>query len=170
MVKVRAAGRAALSVALAAALVGTAAAKRADDSMLSSDGFSLISCTGAPNEIRLVVDNVRRGVGVLTVELYKNDASTWLRGEGRLVRKKFAARTPTTKVCLHAPGPGDYAIGMYHDRNNSDHFDRGPFGLPGEPYGVSNNPRMQFAPPSIGEALFHVPETSTTVSVRLRGP
>lgn len=155
-------------LATAAALSGAAA--QADGTTASADGFSTVSCVGGANEIRLVVDNVKKGVGVLTVELYKNDPATWLKGEGRLVRKKFAARSPQTKVCLYAPGPGDYAIGMYHDRNNSNHFDKGAFGLPAEPYGVSNNPRMQFAPPSIQEALFHVGDRSTTVSVRLRGP
>lgn len=159
-------------VALAAAAMMTQAGARADENAGSAaaDGFTAISCTGGPHEIRLVVDNVKKGVGVLTVELYKNDQSTWLKGEGRVVRRKFAARSPQTKVCLYAPTVGDYAIGMYHDRNNSNHFDKGAFGLPAEPYGVSNNPRMQFAPPTIQEALFHVGDQSTTVSVRLRGP
>lgn len=134
-----------------------------------ASGFSPVSCVGKKNEIRLIVKNVRQGVGVLNVELYKNDPTTWLRGEGRLVRVKFAARAPVTKVCLYAPEPGDYAIGLYHDKDNSSHLERGAFGIPIEPYGVSNNPRMQFGPPSLRESLFHVPDDSTTVEVKLRG-
>ena len=151
--------------AAASALSGSGFAK---DSSANNDGFSPISCTGAPNEIKLIVSNVRKGVGILKVELYKNDESTWLQGSGRIVQAKFAARAPETRVCLHAPGPGRYAIGMYHDKNNSGRFDKGPLGLPAEPFGVSNNPRMQFAAPKIEEALFEVPESNVVVTIRLR--
>ncbi|MBY0422511.1 MAG: DUF2141 domain-containing protein [Parvularculaceae bacterium] len=153
------------AAATAAVLSGSAGA---NDSAAAKDGFSPISCTGAPNEIRLIVSNVRKGVGILKVELYKNDQTTWLQGEGRLVQARFAARAPETKVCLHAPGPGRYAIGLYHDKNNSGRFDKGPLGLPAEPFGVSNNPRMQFAAPKIEEALFEVPDTSVVVTIKLR--
>ena len=158
-------------IALGALLAGLsgAEARSADD--LDAAGFSTVSCTGGANEIRVTVDNVRKGVGVLTIELYGDDESKWLRREGRVVRKKFAARTPQTKVCLYAPAPGDYAIGIYHDRNSSDRFDKGAFGLPAEPYGVSNNPKMRFAAPKVSEALFRVEETGpASVTVRLRGP
>lgn len=152
-------------VASAAALTGSGVAK---DDGAANDGFSPISCTGAPNEIKLIVSNVRKGVGILKVELYKNDQATWLQGPGRIVQARFAARAPETRVCLHAPEPGRYAIGLYHDKNNSGRFDKGPLGLPAEPFGVSNNPRMQFAAPKIEEALFEVPPTNVVVTIKLR--
>lgn len=148
-------------------------AAQADDSRErtpSPTAFEHISCKGKPNEIRLTVRNVKKSVGVLTVELYKNDQETFLRTEGRALRVKFAARAPVTQVCLYAPEATDYAIGVYHDQNVNNKFDkRPPFGLPGEPYGVSNNPKMQFAPPTVDEALFRVPPDSTAVDVKLRG-
>ncbi len=158
---------AALGVALAA---GGAAAEDSRDRVPPATNFEHISCKGGPNEVRLTIRNVKKSVGVLTVELYKNDQETFLKKEGRALRAKFAARAPMTQVCLYAPDATSYAIGVYHDQNANNKFDkRPPFGLPGEPYGVSNNPKMQFAPPTIEEALFHVPPDSTAVDVRLRG-
>jgi uncharacterized protein (DUF2141 family) len=47
-------------------------------------------------------------------------------------------------------------------------FDKGAFGLPAEPYGVSNNPRMRLGPPKIGEALFHVAPNGAEVEIDLK--
>lgn len=164
-----------IRVALAAAgALATAGAATADESreraVPAPTKFDHISCKGGANEIRLTVRNVKKSVGVLTVELYQNDQSTFLKKEGRIVRVKFAARAPMTQVCVYAPEATDYAIGVYHDQNANNKFDkRPPFGLPAEPYGVSNNPKMQFAPPTIDEALFHVPPETIAVDVKLRG-
>lgn len=148
----------------------TAAEDSSRDRAPPSTNFEHISCKGGANEIRLTIRNVKKSAGVLTVELYKNDQETFLKKEGRVVRVKFAARAPMTQVCVYAPEATDYAIGVYHDQNANNKFDkRPPFGLPAEPYGVSNNPKMQFAPPTINEALFHVMPETIGVDVKLRG-
>lgn len=163
-------------LALATATLGAlsaCSAALADESRTDASApavFEHISCKGAPNEVRLTVRNVKKSVGVLTIELYKNDQATFLKKEGRAARAKFAARAPMTQVCLYAPEAADYAIAVYHDQNANNKFDkRAPFGLPAEPYGVSNNPKMQFAPPTIEEALFSVKTEAIAVDVKLRG-
>ncbi|MEX0646019.1 MAG: DUF2141 domain-containing protein [Parvularculaceae bacterium] len=127
-----------------------------------------LSCTGEPNELLIVVKNVKESVGLISAELYRNEEATFLTKEGRERRIRVAARAPVTKFCIHAPATAAYAMAIYHDENANLKFDKGPFGLPAEPYGVSNNPRMRFAPPTIGEALFHVDINGAKVEIDLK--
>ncbi|MEQ8936358.1 MAG: DUF2141 domain-containing protein [Amphiplicatus sp.] len=127
-----------------------------------------MSCTGAPNEIRIIVRNVKKSVGLITVELYADDQENFLRTEGRVERVQFAARAPETSFCLHAPEATTYAIGLYHDENANNRIDKGALGIPVEPYGVSNNPRMRFAAPTVDESRFSVPPGGVFVDIRLK--
>jgi uncharacterized protein (DUF2141 family) len=127
-----------------------------------------ISCRGEPHEILVRVVNVKESVGLLTVELYRNDPDGFLNKRGREFRQRFAARAPATEVCVHAPAAGQWAMVAYHDENANQKFDKGALGLPVEPFGVSQNPKIRLAPPPIEKALFEVAETGATVEIRLR--
>lgn len=156
------------SVALflkSAVLAGFAAAAYADDTAVVAINHA--SCTGAPNEIRIVVRNVRKSVGLMTADLYGNDAGVFLHKEGRIRRVRFAAKAPVTAFCLDAPQENAYAIAVYHDKNANEAFDKNPLGLPAEPFGVSNNPPMRLGPPKIADALFDVGPGGATVEIEL---
>jgi uncharacterized protein (DUF2141 family) len=129
---------------------------------------SHVSCTGAPNEIRVIIPNVKKSVGLVTVELYRNEPGHFLTHEGREVKLRFAAIAPRTEVCIHAQQAGDYAVGIYHDENANMKIDKGAFGIPTEPYGLSNNPKFRLAPPKIEDALFHVEKTGAKLEIRLK--
>lgn len=152
---------------LAAAVCGPALAEN-NAGKKSEAAADHLSCTGEPNEIRVIIRSVKQSVGLMTIELYRNDPAVFLSQEGREVRQQFAARAPVTEICLHAPDATDYAIAVYHDKNANHRFDKGALGLPAEPYGVSNNPRMRLAPPTIEEALFSVAEDGARVEIELR--
>jgi len=130
--------------------------------------FEHLSCTGAPHEVRVVITNVEAAVGLMTTDLYNNDAENFLNVEGRALQRRVAAKSPETRFCLHAPGAGEYAIAVYHDENANELFDKGAFGLPAEPWGLSRNPKVRFGPPSIEKTLFKVTNKGANVSVRLR--
>ncbi len=155
----------AVCVSLATALF--AAPGFAED---NSGGAALnhVSCTGAPYEIKLRVDKVKEPVGLITAALYPNDEQVFLSGPGRIVNVRFAARAPATEFCLTAPGAGQYAIAVYHDMNANRSFDKKAFGLPAEPYGLSNNPTIRLARPKVDEALFEVGRTGAFVEIALR--
>lgn len=127
-----------------------------------------LSCTGESNELWIVVKNVKESVGLITAELYRNEEETFLTKEGREQRMRVAARAPVTEFCMHASDATAYAMAIYHDENANMKFDKGAFGLPAEPYGVSNNPRMRFGPPKVAEALFHVAINGSTVEIDLK--
>ena len=95
------------AAALAAAVTAGAGA-RADDlvSAETAAAYEHVSCVGAPNELRIVVTNVKRGEGLVTADLYRNDEQGFLNKKGRVNRARFAARAPYTIFCLTAPAAG----------------------------------------------------------------
>ena len=127
-----------------------------------------VSCKGEPREIAVRIVNVKDSVGLMTVELYRNDPDGFLNKRGREFRLRFAAKAPATEICVHAPTAGLWAMVAYHDENANQKFDKGSFGIPVEPYGVSQNPKIRLAPPPIEKALFEVAETGATIEIRLR--
>ena len=50
--------------------------------------------------------------------------------------------------------PGEYAVSVLHDENNSGDMDTGAFGIPAEGWGVSRNPEPGFGPPAWSDAVF----------------
>ena len=145
-----------------------ATAALAEDSPTPVRPFEHVSCKNQPNEIRVTIDNVKQSVGLMTIELYRDDPEGFLKKAGREYRVRYAARAPATEICLYAPTPGKWAVAAYHDVNANTDFDKNAFGLPAEPYGVSGNPKIRFGPPPIEEALVDVPESGASIEIRLK--
>jgi len=154
-----------LAAAVLAAPLAPAAALAGDD---SAPGFTHVSCKGGANEIRVTISNVKDNVGLIVADLYPDKEEGFLHSPGRLYQVAFAARAPQTTFCMYAPAKGKFAISVYHDKNANKDFDKGAFGLPAEPYGVSNNPPMRFAAPTVDESVFDV-DGGAAVEIRLRG-
>ena len=130
--------------------------------------FEHVSCKGEPNEIRVTITNVKKSAGLMTAELYRNDPDGFLNKKGRLFRVRYAAHAPVTQFCITAPEAGQWAMGAYHDENANQKFDKGAFGLPVEPYGVSRNPKILLGPPPIAEALFTVAGAGADIEIKLK--
>lgn len=152
-----------LKAATAAVLFSPA---HADDTAVTH--IDHVSCTGAPNEIRVVVHNVKKSVGLMTADLYRDDTTAFLKRTGRISQVHFAAKAPVTEFCIIAPGPAAYAVAVYHDKNANKAFDKNALGLPAEPFGLSNNPTIRFAPPDIADTLFKVAQDGATVEIDLK--
>jgi len=155
-------------LAAAAIALAPAAAVAQPEPAAPAGVHTHLSCKGEPREIAVRVVNVKDSVGLMTVELYRSDPEGFLNKKGREFRVRFAAKAPVTEFCIHAPAPGQWAMVAYHDENANQKFDKGAFGLPVEPFGVSQNPKIRMAPPPIEKALFEVAETGASVEIRLR--
>ena len=146
-----------LAAAAIAALPATAAAQ---------------DCTGPASNVRFYVDveNIRSSNGLIAVTLYADDSSRFLARRGSLYVGRIQARAPTTRVCIHLPGTGVYAIAVYHDEDGNRRINRSGIGMPQEGFGFSNNPRTLLSVPSFRSVRINVPRTNMRTSVRLRYP
>ncbi|GJL93649.1 MAG: hypothetical protein DHS20C05_00540 [Hyphococcus sp.] len=141
----------------------------AEDEAVNAEKFAFdhVSCIGAKNEIRVIVSGVKDSIGLITADLYPNDQEAFLKGPLRVSQVKFAARSPMTKFCIRAPESGSYAVALYHDENANGGFDKGAFGMPAEPWGISNNPKVRFAAPPVEKALFSVDGSGAKLEIEL---
>ena len=62
---------------------------------------------------------------------------------------------------------GEYAFVAYQDIDRNKNMKTNLIGFPKEPWGISNNPRILFGPPSFGESKVRVSSNQTT-TVRIR--
>ena len=63
--------------------------------------------------------------------------------------------------------PGAYAITCFHDINGNGELDTNLFGIPTEPYGVSNNVRPKFRAPRWDETRFEWKPETGSIQIRL---
>ncbi len=145
------------ALALAAALAAPAAAGEGD-------------CTGTASATHFYVnvDNVRSSRGLIAVTLYTDDRRKFLAKRGSLYVGRVPARAGRTRVCIHVPRPGTYAVAVYHDADSDRSFDRTGLGLPAEGFGFSNNPPTFFGLPNFDRVRLSVARTGLSTTVRLR--
>ena len=126
-------------------------------------------CTGRPSATRLyvAVSNVRSIGGLIAVTLYADDSSRFLARRGSLYVGRVPARAGVTRICIHVPKPGTYAVAVYHDADSDRGFDRTGLGLPAEGFGFSNNPPTFFGLPNFDRVRLRVPRTDLSTTVRL---
>ena len=86
----------------------------------------------------------------------------------KILRVRAPARAGKVRFCMQVPKPGVFATGIYHDLSANKRFDKDLFELPAEPYGISNNPRIFFGPPSLEESAFVAAPEGTEVRITLK--
>ena len=62
---------------------------------------------------------------------------------------------------------GTYAVSVHHDINENGRLDKSFFGIPREPFGVSNNPKKFFGPPSFDQAKILFKESNQKIVIEL---
>ena len=129
-------------------------------------------CTGPQSPVKLYVDveGVRSSEGLIAVTLYADDQKKFLAHHGSLYVGRVPAQSGTTSVCIHVPRTGVYALAVYHDVNANRRYDRSDVGLPEEPYGFSNNPKVFLGMPAWNSVRLKVPQSGTHTAITLRHP
>lgn len=131
-------------------------------------GQQQADCAAKANAIHVTVKNVRQAKGTITADLHGDDPQAFLKKGKKLMRIRVPAKLGSVEMCLPAPHPGVFAIALYQDVNANGKFDKNFLGLPKEPYGISNNPRLLLAPPKHKDAAFNVGSEGTTIEIILR--
>lgn len=139
----------------------------------SSPALAAAGCVGPESKttINIVVEGLRNANGLIAVTLYEDNSRKFLAKGGSLYVGRVDSVAPTTRVCLHVPRPGVYAIAIYHDENASMRIDRsGMLGIPTEGFGFSNNPPTVASLPSFRSVRLNIPRSGLTTHISLKYP
>jgi uncharacterized protein (DUF2141 family) len=130
------------------------------------------TCQGEPSDTKLhvIVEGVKEAKGLMTATLYGDDPAKFLKSKGELKVWREPAKAPATDMCLWLPGPGTYAVAIYHDNKSAMRFTKGALGMPNQGYGFSRNPRIFLGPPGLKSASFQAAAGETTEHIKLRYP
>ena len=130
------------------------------------------NCSGSKSDtwLNVVVENVRSGDGQIAVTLYADNASKFLAKRGSLYVGRVPAKAGATRMCLHLPKTGVYALAVYHDIDGDRSFDRTGLGLPAEGYGFSNNASTLAGLPTFASVRLNIPRNNMTTRIRLKYP
>jgi len=125
------------------------------------------ACDEKPFSMQITVQTVREATGTITVDVHDDDPAKFLKSGGKLARIRVPAVKGKTQFCLGVPEAGIYALAIYHDRNANTKLDKTWIGLPGEPFGLSNNPPKRLAMPKLKDSAFEVNGPQTPVVINL---
>lgn len=117
------------------------------------------------HELTIQVVGLEKFEGQIMLAIYNNP-------DGFLDRDKiYEARiipiSPNDPVKVPIALPtGEYAISIFQDLNMDKEINANFFGIPREPYGFSNNPKIIFGRPDFNASSFKM-STDTAISIRL---
>ena len=127
-------------------------------------------CAGrqGPDTLSVQVTNLNAPTGEVVVTLYPSDPRRFLAPRGKLLRQRIKTTAPTSRTCFYLPGPGTYAVAVYHDADGNHEFNRSGLGMPTEGFGFSNDAATRFGLPSFDAARFTAAVGDTALRIRMR--
>jgi uncharacterized protein (DUF2141 family) len=128
------------------------------------------ACEGAASGTTLAVQvsGMNSASGEVAITVYGADPKRFLAPRGKLLRVRPKTATPTTQSCFNLPGPGTYAVAIYHDANANEDFDRSLIGMPTEGFGFSNDAPTRFGLPAFDAVKFTVKPGANLMRIKLR--
>lgn len=115
-------------------------------------------------DLETVVATVGSSEGNLRYALYASEAD--FRQKALAVHAEPAKPGEIRFVFKDLPA-GDYALLVYHDRNDNKELDSNLFGMPSEPWGASLEERSVFGAPGWQDTVISVPAEGRRVQIRL---
>lgn len=119
--------------------------------------------------LNIQVTNIQTIEGNINYALFNNEADFDNKTNWVIADKKDITNDTMLIQIKNVPG-GDYAISIYHDKNNNEELDKNLLGIPTEGFGFSNNVMGTFGPPSFEQAKIYVDSTlkNQTTSIALK--
>ncbi|MCW3124931.1 MAG: uncharacterized protein JWO03_589 [Bacteroidetes bacterium] len=108
--------------------------------------------------VKAKIGGFRAGTGRLYISIYDSQEAFLKIGKETATNVVVVNRKDTVvETCFSGLAPGWYAIALYHDEDDNKKMNTGLFGIPLEPYGLSNNFKPRFSYPRFEQCKFYVP-------------
>ena len=108
--------------------------------------------------VKVKVSGFRAFTGQLFISIYKTEDAFLKVGKEIATRVVKISDSSEAIVDICDLPSGWYAVALYHDEDSNNKMNTGFFGIPREPYGLSNNIHPRFSYPKFNQCKFYVPE------------
>lgn len=115
--------------------------------------------------LNITIENIQTHEGSIYLAVYDNKEAFMKNHIAESIKKVGPQSDLSITIALC---PGTYAISIFHDENNNGKLDKNFIGIPREPYGFSNNPRIRFGPPGFNDCAFEFSPTKTSIRITLK--
>ena len=138
--------------------------------------LTIINCANSKPELQfgtveVRIDNLESDDGKVLSQLYYdkyNQKSDFPTKSDEAYRKTSSVIKNHQVVLKYENVPyGYYAISVHHDINNNEKMDKTILGMPDEPFGLSNNPRILFSCPDFDEAKFELNQKNLVILIKM---
>lgn len=89
-------------------------------------------------------------VAIFNSEQNFDDKTNWV------LAAEYDVASATVDVQIKNLPSGEYAVSVYHDKNDNNELDQNFLGIPTEGFGFSNNAMGTFGPPSFDQAKIQI--------------
>jgi len=113
--------------------------------------YLLMAGSSNISDLNLVIKGVDDIKGSMYIAVFDNEESFPDFGK-QLVEKDLPVDAKTLNFTFKNLPNDDYAVAIFHDKNNNGVLDKNAFGFPLEPYGFSRNARARFSAPAFNDA------------------
>lgn len=117
------------------------------------------------NTLTVEVHNVLTRKGAVYIALFKPNGEF---PEGTPMEGKRVVVSGGSVKATFQVEPGSYAVAVFHDENSNSKMDKNLFGMPKEPYGMSNNFRPKFSAPKFSDCQFTVGNESKEIRISVK--
>lgn len=127
---------------------------------------ALITCAGMANALDVVVNitNIENASGEMKIAAY--DSKDSMKAYQSAFSHSGKVDDNTYTVTFSDLAPGQYGFMVYQDVNEDDKLNRSAMGIPSEPWGFSNNPRLM-GPPQFEMLAVNVVEDGQQIDIKL---
>lgn len=123
--------------------------------------------SGQTGKVILEIENIQTKKGGAVSAAIFNKTNFLKTGKQLATTSREVTTSKMVFVFADVPA-GDYAFVAYQDIDRNKSMKTNLIGYPKEPWGISNNPRILFGPPSFEDSKVKVvANQTTTVSIRL---
>ncbi|MCV2886350.1 DUF2141 domain-containing protein [Aestuariibacter sp. AA17] len=115
-------------------------------------------------DLRVKVSNIEHSEGSIKIAVY--DSAESMKAYKAAHIATVEAQNGEIEATFEQVASGNYGVMVYQDLDGNDKLGRNFMGIPNEPYGFSNNPRLM-GPPRFADLAVAVSEDAPVINVKL---
>lgn len=122
--------------------------------------LSLFVSFSFAGELKIIVKNINANQGMMRLALW-DGANGFPKDYRTSIDQVSVSVTNEVEYTFKNLSKGPYALAIFQDLNNDENLNTNAVGIPKEPFGFTNNPRLLFGPPTFNKCRVQVPATGT---------